>query len=79
MSLMKNDTFDLTDQCGPGGTVKLGAGHTFSEAHFKTSQKGRIMASGWASTVGIGGWSLGYAYIRFVGIFLISHSNSCRL
>lgn len=58
MSLFKSTTFDLADPRGPAGTVKLGAGHTFSEAQAAASNVSRFISSGWATTVGVVGWSL---------------------
>ena len=41
------------------GTLTLGPGLTFSEIHKFVASKGRIVSSGWATTVGIIGWSIG--------------------
>jgi len=40
-------------------TIKFGAGATFAEAHQFASGNNRMVASGWAISVGIAGWSLG--------------------
>ena len=40
-------------------SLKLGPGHTFSEAHKFASENNVQIASGWAVTVGIVGWSTG--------------------
>ena len=61
-SLIKNTTWDLTDKKGFGhanGNVKFGAGIVFSEAHNAAANQKRVISSGWASTVGIIGWSIG--------------------
>eukprot|EP01065_Artemidia_motanka_P022871 TRINITY_DN270_c0_g1_i4.p2 TRINITY_DN270_c0_g1~~TRINITY_DN270_c0_g1_i4.p2 ORF type:complete len:654 (+),score=196.20 TRINITY_DN270_c0_g1_i4:79-2040(+) len=41
------------------GAVRLGPGHTFSEVHEAASARGKVVASGWAVTVGVVGWSIG--------------------
>jgi ribonuclease T2 len=61
-SLLKDVTWDLTDSKGFGhadGNVKLGAGLVWSEAHKTAADNNRFVASGWAATVGVVGWSLG--------------------
>ena len=60
--LIKDVTWDLTDAKGfgnVGGNVRLGAGTVFSEAHYYAANNNRFIASGWATTVGIVGWSIG--------------------
>jgi ribonuclease T2 len=61
-SLMKNVEWDLTDSKGfgnPDGNVKFGPGLVFSEVHKSAADNGRFVSSGWATTVGIVGWSIG--------------------
>ena len=53
---------DLNDTKGynhPDGNIKLGAGIVFSEAHQQAASVNRFIVSGWASTVGVIGWSIG--------------------
>jgi ribonuclease T2 len=40
-------------------TVRLGAGLVFSEVHKHAADRGKVIASGWASTVGVVGWHTG--------------------
>eukprot|EP00756_Hemistasia_phaeocysticola_P033317 Hpha_TRINITY_DN16459_c2_g1::TRINITY_DN16459_c2_g1_i4::g.162890::m.162890 len=68
-SLMKDVDWDLTDSRGYGwaaGNVRFGPGIVFDEAHRSASKNGRIIASGWANTVGIIGWSIGGGHGPFV-------------
>lgn len=61
-TLLKNSSVDLTDSRGFGhtdGNIRFGAGIVFDEAHKVAADAGRIVSSGWASTVGIVGWALG--------------------
>ena len=61
-SLMKDVTWDTNDSLGfghPDGSVKFGAGIVFSEAHKSAAENQRFISSGWASTVGVIGWSIG--------------------
>lgn len=61
-SLLKEVSWDLTDAKGFGhadGNVRLGAGTVWSEAHKYAADNGRFVSSGWASTVGVVGWSIG--------------------
>jgi len=68
-SLFKQQVWDPADARGlgrprvsdgaNGGTVTLGAGITFSEAHESAARHDRALASGWSPTVGIAGWTLG--------------------
>lgn len=60
--LLKNSSVDLIDARGFGhadGNIKYGAGIVFDEAHKIAADADRIVSSGWASTVGVVGWSLG--------------------
>jgi ribonuclease T2 len=60
--LIKGSEFDLTDKKGyghPDGNVKFGAGTVFSEAQKLAADQQRFISSGWATTVGVVGWSLG--------------------
>jgi ribonuclease T2 len=62
MSLFKNIEWDLSDKFGwADGSVKLGAGIVLSEAHESGARQSppRFIASGWAQTVGVVGWSIG--------------------
>eukprot|EP00475_Leptophrys_vorax_P035987 TRINITY_DN6003_c0_g2_i1.p1 TRINITY_DN6003_c0_g2~~TRINITY_DN6003_c0_g2_i1.p1 ORF type:complete len:558 (+),score=124.73 TRINITY_DN6003_c0_g2_i1:21-1694(+) len=62
MSLFKGIDWDLTDEKAfgwPEGNVKFGAGIVFSEAQKSAADHGRFVSSGWATTVGIVGWSIG--------------------
>ena len=61
-TFLKNIEWDLTDTKGygnPDGNVKFGAGIVFSEAHQSAATMDRVISSGWASTVGVVGWSIG--------------------
>lgn len=61
-SLLKEITFDLTDSKKfghPDGNVRLGAGIVWSEAHSAAANNSRVVSSGWATTVGVIGWSIG--------------------
>ena len=61
-ALFKDIEWDLKDQKGFGhadGNVKFGAGIVFAEAHKSAADNNRVLSSGWASTVGIIGWSIG--------------------
>lgn len=65
-SLLKDMEFDtykgpLPDgrMAGAGDSVRVGAGLVFSEIEYATSSRGLYVASGWADTVGIVGWSIG--------------------
>lgn len=40
-------------------TVKLGPGIVFSKIHKEASEHNRYVSSGWATTVGVVGWSIG--------------------
>lgn len=53
-SLLKNVEWLTDDE-----TVKLGAGLVFSEVHKHAADRGKVIASGWASTVGVVGWHTG--------------------
>mmetsp|Transcript_22342 Transcript_22342/g.34713 ORF Transcript_22342/g.34713 Transcript_22342/m.34713 type:complete len:442 (-) Transcript_22342:103-1428(-) len=60
MALMKNITWDLDDERNPqGGSVTSGPGNVFEELQASAAPFGRYIASGWCSTVGIVGWSIG--------------------
>lgn len=63
MALMKDLTFDDDNTAGypnaEDGNVKCGPGIVLAEAHYHTGTHGRFIESGWASTVGIIGWSIG--------------------
>ncbi|TNV81423.1 hypothetical protein FGO68_gene14355 [Halteria grandinella] len=61
-ALLKDAVWDLTDTKGFGnadGNVKFGAGLVFSEVHKSAADNNRYVSSGWATTVGIIGWSIG--------------------
>eukprot|EP00756_Hemistasia_phaeocysticola_P029253 Hpha_TRINITY_DN16219_c1_g1::TRINITY_DN16219_c1_g1_i2::g.12379::m.12379 len=73
-SLMKDIEWDLTDSKAYGwapGNVRFGPGIVFDEAHATASQNKRVVASGWATTVGIIGWSVGGGHGP--------HGNQCGL
>ena len=53
-ALLKQINFDMEKN-----TVQLGAGLTFSEIQQSASSNSLYVSSGWATTVGIIGWSLG--------------------
>lgn len=77
-ALLKNIEWDLTDQKGfghPNGNVKFGAGIVFSEAHKSAADKKRVISSGWASTVGIVGWSIGGGHGPFAPNFGVGVDN----
>ena len=55
-------SWDLNDTKGfghPDGNVRLGAGLVWSIAHKSASEHDRFVVSGWGSTVGVIGWSIG--------------------
>eukprot|EP00899_Mesostigma_viride_P009663 jgi/Mesvir1/18699/Mv17185-RA.1 len=57
---LKGAEFDLTDAKHLGSpSVRLGSGMVFGEAHKAVAEKGKLITSGWAATVGVVGWSLG--------------------
>lgn len=63
-SLLKAIEWDTSSQNkfgNPEGCVKLGAGIVLSEAHESGARQSppRFVASGWAQTVGVVGWSVG--------------------
>eukprot|EP00756_Hemistasia_phaeocysticola_P015175 Hpha_TRINITY_DN15390_c1_g3::TRINITY_DN15390_c1_g3_i1::g.92075::m.92075 len=61
-SLMRDIDWDLTDSRGYGwaqGNVRFGPGIVFDEAHQSAASNNRVVSSGWATTVGIIGWSIG--------------------
>ncbi|KAF0690856.1 Aste57867_17798 [Aphanomyces stellatus] len=53
--------------CSDWLSLHSGAGVVFSEAHYHASLQNRYIASGWATTVGIVGWSLGGGHGPFAG------------
>lgn len=60
-TLLKDVAWDLRDARGlgsPAGSVRFGAGTTFSEAAKSAADHGRMVAQGWGITVGVAGWSL---------------------
>jgi ribonuclease T2 len=56
-TLMKGTEFEPNNTAH--GAFKFGPGLTFSECHKAAADHDRVVASGWASTVGILGWSIG--------------------
>jgi len=61
-TLIKGMDFDTTDERGYGwsqGNVRAGSGVVFSEIHKEAADRGLVVSSGWAVTVGIAGWTLG--------------------
>jgi ribonuclease T2 len=58
-ALLKEISWANEDARGPAGTVRLGAGVVFHEAHAAAATQGRAVASGWSPTVGVAGWTLG--------------------
>ena len=61
-TLLKSFEWDPNDKKefgSEGGSVRVGAGVTFSELEYSASQHDRFVSSGWAVTVGIVGWSIG--------------------
>ena len=59
---------NLKDKRWPqGGTATFGSGIVSGEAIQATSKHGRFLAMGWASTVGVVGWSLGGGHGPFTG------------
>jgi ribonuclease T2 len=61
-SLLKDIKVDIEDKRGfnhSDGNIQFGAGIVFSEAHKIAADNNRFISSGWASTVGVIGWSLG--------------------
>ena len=61
-ALLKDISWDLTDSRGLGnadGNVKLGSGLVFSEAQKSAADNNRFLVTGWATTVGVIGWSIG--------------------
>jgi ribonuclease T2 len=57
------------------GYIKFGAGIVFSEAHYEVGLIDRAIASGWALTVGIVGWSLGGGHGPFSPAFGLGSDN----
>lgn len=59
--LMKDHTFLAHHAENPSGAgaIRYGPGFTFSEAHKVAADNNRVIASGWAGTVGVIGWSVG--------------------
>jgi ribonuclease T2 len=61
-SLLKNISWDLTDSRGlgnPDGNVKLGAGLVWGEVQQSAAANNRFVVTGWDTTVGVVGWTLG--------------------
>eukprot|EP00899_Mesostigma_viride_P028583 jgi/Mesvir1/890/Mv17454-RA.1 len=57
---LKGAEFDLTDARSLGSpSVRLGAGMVWGEVHKAAANMGKFVASGWVTTVGVVGWSLG--------------------
>ena len=84
MSLMKGMEFD-----DKGNTVKMGPGIVFAELHEAASNHSRYVASGWATTVGVIGWSIGgglvvdgnvYVWLTVFGLCIVGlvRSAGCQ-
>ena len=63
----------------PSGAFRFGSGIGFSEAHYAAAQQGRVVSSGWASTVGIIGWSLGGGHGPFAPAYGLGVDNILSL
>ena len=77
-TLIKNIEWDLSDKKGfshAQGNVKFGSGIVFSEAHYSAANNNRVISSGWASTVGIIGWSIGGGHGPFAPLFGLGADN----
>jgi len=77
-TLIKGIEWDLSDKKGfghPQGNVKFGAGIVFSEAHSSAANNNRVISSGWASTVGVVGWSIGGGFGPFAPSFGLGADN----
>eukprot|EP00128_Syssomonas_multiformis_P015447 Colp12_sorted_trinity150504_noHs@18271 len=75
-TLLKEKSWDLAPSAGaPHGKVRFGAGIVFSEAHKSAADNGRVISSGWATTVGIVGWSLGGGHGPFAPAFGLGVDN----
>ena len=88
-TLLKGAVWDLNDSRGfgsPGGSVRVGAGMTFSELAYEARTNGRVVSQGWGITVGIVGWSLGGGHGPFANslgmgvdnILEVRQRTSCR-
>ena len=81
-TLIKDIEWDLEDKKGFGhqeGNVKFGAGIVFSEAHKSAADNNRVISSGWASTVGVIGWSIGGGHGPFAPSMGIGVDNILEL
>eukprot|EP00937_MAST-01D_sp_MAST-1D-sp2_P003644 g3644.t1 len=70
--------WDLRDRRGFGaaaGTVRVGAGSTFSELAHEAARRGRVLAQGWGVTVGVAGWSLGGGHGPFANALGLGVDN----
>jgi ribonuclease T2 len=68
-SLLKDIEFSQGTQLNAShGVFKSGAGVVFSELEFAASAKNLFVASGWADTVGLAGWSIGGGHGPFGAI-----------
>eukprot|EP00128_Syssomonas_multiformis_P011734 Colp12_sorted_trinity150504_noHs@3484 len=75
-TLMKDTAWDLASTAeAPNGKVKFGAGIVFNEAHVSAAQQNRVISSGWASTVGVIGWSIGGGHGPFSPAFGLGVDN----
>lgn len=82
-ALMKDMVFDNDNTKGfdnaTDGTVELGPGICFAEAHYHAAQQDRYVSSGWASTVGIIGWSIGGGHGPFAPSSGLGVDNICQV
>jgi ribonuclease T2 len=78
-TLLKGIEWDLDDRrglgAGAGGSVRVGAGHTFSELAQEATAHGRILSQGWGITVGVAGWSLGGGHGPFANALGLGVDN----
>eukprot|EP00128_Syssomonas_multiformis_P013889 Colp12_sorted_trinity150504_noHs@5171 len=75
-SLMKFAKWDLkSTKDAPHGKVKFGPGLVWCEAHESAARRGRVINSGWASTVGVVGWALGGGHGPFGASFGLGVDN----
>jgi ribonuclease T2 len=72
-ALMKEQTF--LPQRSTHGAFRFGPGITFSEAHYTAAGVDRVVSSGWASTVGIIGWSTGGGHGPFAPAYGLGVDN----
>jgi ribonuclease T2 len=78
-SLLKQMTMLPPAPEAPNGAFQFGSGIVFSEAHYFAAQNSRVISSGWASTVGMIGWSLGGGHGPFAPSYGLGVDNILSL